>query len=149
MTSFSPDFEPEVATRNSSSRPSSLAPKEPSCGFRFSEMSIAAEHLEDVDDRVAGGPVEWLGGVQDAVDPVADRELLGGRLEVDVGRAAEDGVVDQLLGRHERPRLLGLSDPVGVFLGRALALADEDDRRPGPVDGGLTPVEDRPHPSLS
>ena len=69
------------------------------------------EHLEDVDHGVAGGPVERLGGVEDAVDPVADRELLGGRLEVDVGRAAEHGVVDQLLGRHVRPRLLGLAAP--------------------------------------
>ena len=69
------------------------------------------EDLEDVDHGVAGGPVERLGGVEDAVDPVADRELLGGRLEVDVGRPAEHGVVDQLLGGHERPRFLGLADP--------------------------------------
>ena len=41
MTSFSPALEPEVATRKSISRPSNFAPKEPSWGFRFSEMSIA------------------------------------------------------------------------------------------------------------
>ena len=69
------------------------------------------EDLEDVDHGVAGGPVERLGGVEDAVDPVPHRELLGGRLEVDVGRPAEHGVVDQLLGGHERSRFLGLADP--------------------------------------
>ena len=78
------------------------------------------EHLEDVDHRIAGGPVERLGGVQDAVDPVPHRELFGGRLEVDVGRAAEHRVVDQLLGGHERPRFLGLMHPARVLLGRAL-----------------------------
>ncbi len=46
MTIFSPDFEPEVATRKSMSRDSSLAPNEPSWGLRFSEMSIAARTLK-------------------------------------------------------------------------------------------------------
>ena len=46
MTSFSPAFEPEVATRKSRSRPDSLAPNEPSCGLRFSEMSIAESTLK-------------------------------------------------------------------------------------------------------
>ena len=46
MTSFSPAFEPEVATRKSTSRPSSLAPKEPSWGLRFSEMSSAQRTLK-------------------------------------------------------------------------------------------------------
>ena len=46
MTSFSPAFEPDVATRKSRSRPWSLAPNEPSCGLRFSEMSIAERTLK-------------------------------------------------------------------------------------------------------
>ena len=106
------------------------------------------EDLEDVQDRVAGGPVERLGGVEDAVDPVADRELFGGRFEVDVGRPPEHGVVNELLGGHVRLRLLGPLDALGVGLGRALALADEHDRRPRAV-GALVPlVEDAVHPHL-
>ena len=46
ITSFSPAFDPEVATRKSISRASSLAPKEPSWGLRFSEMSIAERTLK-------------------------------------------------------------------------------------------------------
>ena len=46
MTSFSPAFEPEVATRKSISRPSSFAPNDPSWGLRFSEMSIAESTLK-------------------------------------------------------------------------------------------------------
>ncbi len=46
MTSFSPALEPEVATRKSRSRPWSVAPNEPSCGLRFSEMSIAERTLK-------------------------------------------------------------------------------------------------------
>ena len=106
------------------------------------------EDLEDVDHGVAGRPVERLGGVQDAVDPIAHRELLGGRLEVDVGRPAQHGVVDQLLGGHVRPRFLGLPHPRRIFLGRALGLADERDRRTGPIDRADVAVEQRLHPQL-
>src|SRR4029079_3527258 len=57
---------------------------------------MRVEDLEDVDHRVAGGPVERLGGVEDAVDPVADRELLLRRLQVDVGRAPGPRGVEQV-----------------------------------------------------
>ena len=111
MTSFSPAFEPEVATRKSELAALELGAERAVLRLALLGDVHRREDLEDVDHRVAGGPVERLGGVEDAVDPVPDRELLGGRLEVDVGGAAEHRVVDQFLGRHVRPRFLCLADP--------------------------------------
>ena len=67
---------------------------------------------------------------------------------MDVGRPPHDGVVDQLLGPHERPRLFGLAHPRRIFLGRSLALADERDRRAGPIDRADVAVEERLHAQL-
>ena len=58
------------------------------------------------------------------------------------------GVVDQLLGPHERPRFLGLTHSRRIFLGRPLGLADERDRRPRPIDRADVAVEERLHPQL-
>ena len=116
ITSFSPAFEPEVATRKSSSRALKLGAEGAVLRLPLLRDVERREDLEDVDHGVAGRPVERLGGVEDAVDPVADRELLAGRLEVDVGRPPQHRVVDQFLGRHVRPRLLGLRTRVGSSL---------------------------------
>ena len=149
MTSFSPAFEPDGGDAEVEARgPASLAPKRAVLRLALLGDVHRREHLEDVDHGVAGGPVERLGGVEDAVDPVADRKLLGGRLQVDVGGAPEHGVVDQLLGGHVRPRFLGLRDPRRIFLGRPLALADEVDRRAGPVHRADVLVEQRLHSQL-
>jgi len=124
ITIFSPDFEPEVATRKSifagfrawrrTSRPGASA---------SSEISIAARTLKTFRTASAGRPVEPARRRGGCVDPVADRELLGGRLEVDVGRPTEHGVVDEFLGGHVRLRLLGLRHAIRVGLGRPLGLA--------------------------
>ena len=128
------------------SRDSSLAPNGSVLRLPLLRDVHRRQDLEDVQNGVAGGPVEGLGGVEDAVDPVADRELFGARLEVDVGRPAEDRVVDQLLGRAVGLRLFRPLDPLGVGLLRPLGLADEDDRRAGLAPLVVAFVEDPAHP---
>ena len=77
MTIFSPDFEPEVATRKSISRRFELGAERAVLRLPFLRDVHRRQDLEHVQDGVAGGAVERLGGVEDAVDPVANRELLG------------------------------------------------------------------------
>ncbi len=106
------------------------------------------QDFEHVDNGVAGGPVERLGGVQNSVDAVAHRKLLGRRLEVNVGGAPQNRVIDQFLAGHVRARLLSLAYPRRVFLAGDRALAHERDRRAGAIDRPHVAVEDRPHPQF-
>src|SRR5439155_19485480 len=85
------------------------------------------EDLEDVDDALAHRPAERLGGVQDAVDPQADAHVVAGRLQVDVGGAALDGVPDHLQGGLVALAASDAGQRRLVFLHAIAAAADEAD----------------------
>ena len=68
-----------------------------------------------------------LVGLEDAVDAEADGHFLLGRLQMDVGRALFEGVVDHLQGGLVAARILGAAHAVGVFFAAAGALAHKAD----------------------
>ena len=112
MTIFSPATLPAVATRKSSrirtppSSSTTSAEKLPSCGLRFSVMSMSASTLKMLRTASPSLAVERPARLQHAVDAEADGHLLLGRLQVDVGGARLDRLVDQFQGRAVVVRLL-------------------------------------------
>jgi len=66
--------------------------------FAFFGNIEVGEHLEDVDDRVAGRPRKRVARLQNAVDAKAHDHLVLGGFEVDVGGAFFNGISDQFQG---------------------------------------------------
>ena len=76
-----------MLTRRSMSLPATRILIRPSWGRRFSAMSIEAHDLETADDRAEQPPGGVVALHQHAVDPVADPDPVGERLDVDVAGA--------------------------------------------------------------
>src|SRR5262249_38177915 len=85
------------------------------------------QHLEDVDDRIAHVPAERIGRLKDAIDSEPGRDLFLRRLEVDVGGAGPDSVVDKFARRLVSLRTLGAGHARRVLVYLVEALADEMD----------------------
>ena len=130
MTIFSPHTVGSVATRRSTGRPSWVTDRRPSCGLRFSAMSI-----DDMIFRREMMP-SWIAAVgllhlvQHAVDAEPHRELLLARLDVDVARAVVDGLRDeQVHEADDRGVVVLLLERLGERgLGRLARLLDRRSR---------------------
>ena len=96
----------------------------PSCGRRFSEMFIPRHDLDARDERglVALQLRRHRRLVQDAVDAVADAQLVLRRLEMNVRRAVLEGLPDDLVDELDDAGFL-------VALGDFLVLADQQFER--------------------
>ncbi len=138
-----------VATRKSICRPSRSARKLPSCGTALLRDVHGAQHLENVDDALAGRLVERLGRIHRPVDPDADAQLFLLRFEVHVGAAAEDGVVDQLLGGDVALAALDLLGAGGGVFVAGGAFAEERDRRAESRAPPSPPPVGMPRPTLA
>ena len=104
MTTFSPKAVGSVETRSSTSRPSRSVLMRPSCGLRFSEMSMR----ESIFTRETMGGVhprrQRVDGVQHAVDAQAHERLVSrlGSMWMSDGAVVE-GVAQQVVHRlHDR-----------------------------------------------
>ena len=124
MTTFSPCSVGSVEMRASTVSPSTVSLARPSCGRRRSAMSSPDTILM----RLTAAAVAFFGHghdvAQQAVDAVADAQVAGLRLDVDVAGAGAHGVgehdVDEAHDRRGLDRLLADLDVGRVVVAEAL-----------------------------
>ena len=148
MTIFSPKSVGSTETRKSISFGVPFSLKRilmrPSCGRRFSAMSSFAMILMRDDDRVAELHRRAHDVVEDAVDAVADAQLLLVRLDVDVARALLDRRHQHDVDEPDDRRFLAL---LRERLGADLLQLLEDLDVAGVVERGLQLLEALASPS--
>ena len=110
MTTRSPYWVGRVETRRSMLLPSTRREMRPSSGRRRSEMSISPMILMRRDRRGQELARHGAGDLHLAVHAVADLEIFLARLDVDVRRAAADGVGEQRVDKADDRRLVALAD---------------------------------------
>src|ERR1700704_330954 len=95
MTTFSPKSVRSVETRKSTSVPSSAVDRRrPSCGSRFSAMSIPRHDLQPRDQSFVNPLRKVHDLFEQSVEAMPDEHALFHRLDVDVARLALDRAFD-------------------------------------------------------
>ena len=94
MTTDWPWLVGRMLTRRSKCLPWTVILMRPSWGRRFSAMSIEPMILRRRDDRGQQAARRAVALDQHAVDPVADPDAVGERLDVDVAGPQADGFLD-------------------------------------------------------
>src|SRR6185295_17074151 len=89
----------------------------------------SSEDLEDVEHRVPHHPIERLGGIHHAVDAQPDGHFVFFGLDMDVRAAAQDRVVNQLLGGEKTLRVFHLPRFSAVPAAGDVRFSNERNRR--------------------